>query len=119
VLPALGLRTHGAVVSANCHGSEREPVKSLPSPPAASEPPRLLTVPEAAAILNTSPDAVYAALRRLQLPPDLIVRPLGMRTIRIREDRLLAHIEASTEAPEIAVPEFVRALNRRKKAVAR
>lgn len=112
--------TKRAVVTANDHGPEKgNPVRSLPAPPAAGEPPRLLTVAQAAAILNTSPDAVYAALRRLQLPPDLIVRPLGLRTIRIREDRLLAHIEASTEAPERQVPEFVRALGRRRKVVAR
>lgn len=81
--------------------------------------PELLTVPEAAALLHATPDAVYSALRRLQIPPDCICRPLGMRTIRIRKDRLIAHIEASTEAPELQVPEFVRAMNRRKKLARR
>jgi hypothetical protein len=89
---------------------------SIPSPKPASEPPRLLTVPEAAALLHTTPAAVYNALHRLQIPPDCVCRPLGMRTIRIREDRLLAHIEASTEAPELQVPEFIRQMNRRKRA---
>jgi hypothetical protein len=96
----------------NRHREER-PVPDRTKEPAAV--PELLTVPEAAAILHSTPHAVYNALRRLQLPPDLICRPLGMRTIRIRKDRLIAHIEASTEAPELQTPAFIHQVHRRRR----
>ncbi len=50
---------------------------------------RLLTVPEVAALLRTSPKAIYAMVERRQLPG---VRRIGRRLL-IRQDELLKWLD--------------------------
>lgn len=64
------------------------PVSQAPAPSPATLP-RLLTVPEVAQFLRTSPKAVYAMVHRGYLPG--VVRP--SRRILIDEGKLLAWVE--------------------------